>query len=152
LEVFAQVRLELVPQSADDGQEYKATVRSNERNGWGSSFVEGAILLLRGLPYQTVYPSYYNFGGKTMNFTSLVRWDDQKRRISARFAMPLSKQPAKRTRIMFDERDENWNLSQTFFGGLSGPITNLNLKRYAGAVEIRLVQGGRWDFDAAMEV
>src|SRR2546430_5746696 len=53
---------------------FRSTIRLNERVSWGSSIVDGAITLLRGLPYETVYPSYYNWHGEAINFDSLMRW------------------------------------------------------------------------------
>lgn len=155
LEVFPEWRTELSPaQPASpaqaDGDNYSATIHVNERNGWGSSVLDGAISLLRGLPYDTAYPSSYNFLGHTVNFDALARWDSQKRRVSAELTLPLFQQPAKRLRIYFDGRNENWNLSRTFSGS-PVPITDLNLKRYAGGAEIHLVQTGNWSLTTGVE-
>src|SRR5260221_7869682 len=102
LEVFPQHRVELssTPDSAE-GDGYKATLRLNEQSRWGSSLLDGAISLLRGLPYQTVYPSYYDFRGEAVNFDSLVRWDQEKRRVAASISFPIFRQPAKRVRLFF---------------------------------------------------
>ncbi len=115
LQTFPNWRAELSPAaSSSNGHDYKATLRLTERNSWGSSLLDGAISLLRGLPYDTVYPSYYNVRGEAINFDSLARWDSQKRRASASMEFPLFQHPAQRLRIFVDARNENWNLSQTF--------------------------------------
>jgi hypothetical protein len=151
LRIFPNWRVELSPPtSSSNGSDYKATLRLTERNGWGSSLLDGAISLLRGLPYDTVYPSYYNLRGETINFDSLTRWDSQKRRVSASAEFPLFQHPAKRLRIFVDARNENWNLSQTFLGS-AVPITNLNLKRFAGGAELHLVETARWDLTAGLD-
>ena len=151
LGTFPNWRMELSPVTSNPGSDdYKATLRWTERNGWGSSFPDGAISLLRGGPYDTVFPSYYNLRGDAINFDSLMRWDSQKRRVSASVQFPLFQQPAKRLRIFFDARDENWNLSQTFSGS-AVPITDLNLKRFAGGAELHLVVSARWDLTAGLE-
>src|SRR5205814_4384628 len=151
LGTFPNWRTEISPAHADSGTDgYTATLRATERNGWGSSVLDGAVSLLSGLPYETIYPSYFNLRGAAINFDSLARWDSQKRRISANLTFPLYQEPAKRVRIFFDARDENWNLSQTFSGS-SATITDLNLKRFAGGVELHLVENGRWDLTAGLE-
>jgi len=151
LETFPDWRAELSPViSSSNRDDYKATLRLTERNGWGSSPLDGAISLLSGIPYATVYPSYYNVRGDAINFDSLARWDSQKRRVSASVEFPLLQQPAKRLRIFFDARDENWNLSQTFSGS-AAPITDLNLKRFAGGAELHLIETARWDLTAGLE-
>jgi tetratricopeptide (TPR) repeat protein len=59
LGTFPGWHTQLAPVSSGPSEdEYEATLHLTERNGWGSSFLEGAISLFRGLPYQTVYPSY----------------------------------------------------------------------------------------------
>ena len=151
LQVFPNWRTEISPvTSSPNNDDYKATLRLTERNGWGSSLLDGAISLLSGLPYETIYPSYYNVRGDAINFDSLLRWDSQKRRVSALAEFPLFQQPAQRLRIFIDARDENWNLSRTFSGG-STPLTNLNLKRFAGGAELHLVESARWDLTAGFE-
>jgi tetratricopeptide (TPR) repeat protein len=150
---FPQWRTELSPTMTPvsaSGDDYQATLRLNERNGWGSTFLDGAVSLLRGLPYETIYPSYSNIRGQAVNFDSLVRWDSEKRRISAGLSLSLFRRPEKRLRIFFDARNENWNLSQTFSGS-PVPITDLNLKRFAGGAELHIVESGRWDLAAGVE-
>jgi hypothetical protein len=151
LGTFPNWRLTLSPvTSSSNSDDYKATLRLTERNGWGSSLLDGAISLLRGLPYQTVYPSYYNLRGDAINLDSLARWDSQKRRLAASVEFPLFQQPGKRLRVFLDARNENWNLSQTFSGSAM-PITNLNLKRFAGSAELHLIEAARWDLTAGLE-
>jgi hypothetical protein len=151
LGTFPNWRAELSPvTSSSNSDDYKATLRLTERNGWGSSPLDGAISLLRGLPYDTVYPSYYNVRGDAINFDSLARWDSQKRRVSASAEFPLFQHPANRLRIFVDARNENWNLSQTFSGS-AAPITDLNLKRFAGGAELHLVETARWDLTAGLD-
>jgi tetratricopeptide (TPR) repeat protein len=150
---FPARRIDLAPvvsSTAKNGDEYQATLRISERNGWGSSPQDGLIALLRGLPYQTVFPSYYNLRGESINFDSLVRWDAEKRRVAITLALPVFRHPERRLQIFFDARDENWNLSQTFFGS-PVPITDSKMKRYAGGADLRLVENGRWDLTVAAE-
>ena len=150
---FPVRRIELAPAASsgtEGGDEYKATLRMSERNGWGSSLLYGVISVLRGLPYQTVFPSYYNLRGESINFDSLVRWDAEKRRVTATLALPVFRHPEKRLQVFLDARNENWNLSQTFFGS-AVPITDLKIKRYAGGAELHLVESGHWDLTVGAE-
>ena len=151
LGTFPNWQLKLSPvTSSSNSDDYEATLRLSERNGWGSSLLDGTISLLRGLPYGTIYPSYYNLRGDAINLDSLARWDSQKRRVAASVEFPLFQQPAKRLRVFVDARNENWNLSQTFSGSVM-PITNLNLKRFAGGAELHLIEAARWDLTAGLE-
>jgi tetratricopeptide (TPR) repeat protein len=148
LGIFPHRRFELAPDSAAT---YDARLHAVERNGWGDSKLEGAISLLSGLPYETVYPEYYNIGRRAINFTSLLRWDSEKRRASGDFVTPLMANPAVRLRVYFDGRNENWNLSNTFFAA-GRPPTDLNLRRIAGGTELRSVVNGRWSWSTGIEV
>lgn len=148
LGVFPQQRVELT--SSPSGG-YDATLHLSERNGWGDSRLEGLLALLSGLPYETVYPEFYNLGREAVNFTSLARWDSQKRRYSGVLSAPLFHDPALRIGLSLDARDENWNLSQTFFA-TGAPLTDLNMRRVAGGVELRSVVNGNWSWSTGAEV
>jgi tetratricopeptide (TPR) repeat protein len=147
LEIFSSRRIELTP--ADSGN-YDLTLHLVERNLWGDSKREGAISFLSGLPYATVYPEIYNLGYHAVNLTSLARWDSQKRRLFLAFSTPVFDDPGFRLRIFADARNENWNLSQTFFG-LAVPLTDLNLRRIATGAEMHSIVNGRWGWSAGAE-
>ena len=146
LGIFSQERVELTPA----GEHFDATLHIAERNGWGDSKVEGAIALLSGLPYSTIYPEFYNLGHRAINFTSLLRWDSEKRRAFGMFSTPVFDNPARRLQVYFDARNENWNLSRTYFGGAAP--SDLNLRRVVGGVELRSVVNGRWSWSTGSEV
>jgi hypothetical protein len=148
LGIFSSRRTELTP--ADSGN-YDLTLHLAERNRWGDSNLEGAISLLSGLPYATVYPEIYNLGHRAINLTSLARWDSKKRRVSLLLSMPLYADPALRLRIFADARNENWNLSQTFLGARAA-LTDLNMRRAAAGAEVRSVVNGRWSWTAGAEI
>jgi len=148
LEVFPAWRIELTNQGESD---YAARIHLAEENGWGDSWLSGILGLLRGLPYDTVYPSYLNAAQDTVNFTSLARWDAQKRRFAADLSFPLGRNPARRVTLFFDARNENWNLSTTFSGS-AVPVTDLNLRRLAGGVKVHVVETGRWSWSSGFEM
>lgn len=147
LGVFSNQRVQLAPA----GENFDATLHLTERNGWGDSKLEGAIAVLRGLPYATVYPEIYNLGHRAINFTSLLRWDSEKRRAFAALSTPLFDNPARRLQFYFDARNENWNLINTFFAA-GPPLTDLNLRRIAGGVELHSVANGNWSWTTGAEV
>ena len=148
LGVFPQQRIALAP---TDGENYDATIHLSERNGWGDSKLEGLLSVLSGLPYATVYPEYYNLGHASVNFNSLARWDSEKRRFSGSLSTPLYHDPSLRLQVYFDARNENWNLSQTFFGA-GAPLTDLNMRRTAGGAEFHSVENGLWGWSAGFEI
>jgi tetratricopeptide (TPR) repeat protein len=148
LGIYAHQRTELAP--AGDGN-YDATLHLAERNGWGNSRLAGTISLLSGVPYATLYPEYYNLGGRALNVTSLLRWDSEKRRAYASFSAPFRSDPSLRFQLYFDARNENWNLTNTFFGAGS-PLDDLNLRRIAGGAEFRSVVNGEWTWSTGIEL
>jgi tetratricopeptide (TPR) repeat protein len=146
LGVFSRQRLELRP----EGETFDTTLHLAERNGWGDSKLEGALALLSGLPYATVYPEIYNIGGHAMNFTSLLRWDPEKRRAFGAFSTPAFDNPARRVQIYFDARNENWNLTNTFFGSVL--LSDMNMRRVAGGIELHSVVNARWSWSTGTEI
>jgi tetratricopeptide (TPR) repeat protein len=147
LGIFSRERVQLTPA----GENFDATLHVAERGGWGDSKLEGALALLGGVPYATVYPEVFNLGHRAMNSTSLLRWDSEKRRAFAAFSTPVFENPARRLRLYFDARNENWNLSNTFLG-TGAALGDLNLHRFAGGVELHSVASGRWSWSTGMEV
>lgn len=144
LRIFPQSRLELAPTGES---EYAATLHLNERSGWGGTPWGGLISVLSGVPYQTAYPEWYDIGGRAINFTSLVRWDSQKRRVFVSVSSPIEGRADRVVSFFIDARNENWNLSQTFEGS-SSPITDLNLRRLEGGLKLRFVMNGNWSWTA----
>jgi tetratricopeptide (TPR) repeat protein len=147
LGIFSSRRVELTP---TDSGSHDVTLHLAERNLWGDSKAEGIVSFLSGLPYATVYPELYNLNHDAVNLTSLVRWDAQKRRLLAAVSLPVYGDPGLRLRFYADARNENWNLSQTFFGALT-PLTNLNLRRVAAGAEFQSVVNGRRSWSAGAE-
>jgi tetratricopeptide (TPR) repeat protein len=148
LGLYPRQRIELTPAGTGN---YDATLHLPERNGWGDSRWEGALSLLSGLAYDTVYPEFYDLGHRAVNVTSLLRWDAQKRRAYAELYTPLLDDPRLRFRFYFDARNENWNLASTFFR--SGAVLgDLNMRRIAGGLELRTVMNGQWSLSTGLEI
>jgi hypothetical protein len=122
LGVFTRYRFDLTP--TDTGS-FDMTLRATERTGpnW--------LSWLGGLPYQTVYPGWWNLRHRAINLESLVRWDAEKRRASLSVAWPGRMSSSLRYRIDADARDENWqlptasfNMRRTELGGSADAVLN----------------------------
>ncbi len=147
LGVFVRENVEMKPLTEEG---YNAAIRTTEHAGWRDGPLVGTVSLFRGVFYETVYPEFYNLAGTARNVTSLLRWDDQKRRAGGTFSTPVGGNPGLRFRFFLDARNENWNLSRTFFGTTT-PLEDLNLRTLAGGVAIRMVVNGRWSWSNGVE-
>ena len=148
LGVFPQSRLELAPVGETD---YLATLHLSELKGFGGSKWSALISLLSGVPYETIYPEWYDLGDRAINFSSLLRWDAQKRRAFAVLSSPAEGRADRVVSFFVDARNENWNLSQ-IFSGSSSPITNLNLRKIEAGAELRFAMNGNWSWTAGAGV
>jgi tetratricopeptide (TPR) repeat protein len=147
LDLFPHMLFELEAQA--DGS-FDLKFHGSERNGWGMTKWEGLISLLRGLPYQSVYPEFYNLDRGGLNWRSQVRWDDEKRRVFSEIAAPLGGNPGVRYRIYFDGRNENWDLRNTIAPSTPSPA-HLNLEKAVAGAEIQSVVSGRWQWRTGVE-
>ena len=148
LGIFPAYHLSLV--AREDGK-FDVNFQAQERNGAGSGTWQSLLAIFRGLPYQTIYPERFNIGGGAMNFSSLVRWDAQKRRVGASFSSPLEKNPKYRYQLDLDLRNENWDIRPSFTG--PAPLLGaLNLRREMVAGSITSFNSGRWDWSTRVEL
>jgi tetratricopeptide (TPR) repeat protein len=147
LDLFPHMLFELEAQA--DGS-FNLRFHGSERNGWSNGKWEGLISLLRGLPYQSVYPEFYNLDRGGLNWRSLVRWDDKKRRVFSEIAAPIAENPAMRYRIYFDGRNENWDLRNTIAPSTPSSA-HLNLEKAMAGAEIQSVVSGRWQWKSGVE-
>jgi tetratricopeptide (TPR) repeat protein len=148
LGIFPNFRLDL--QAREDGN-FDMVVRARELDGWGSNKWEGLLLLLRGLPFETIYPEYFNFQHQAMNFTSLFRWDPEKRRVAANLSAPLQNNPKRSYDLTVDLRSENWDIRNSFTGP-SPLLGSFNLRRESIGGRIVSYQIGRWHWSAGGEL
>ncbi|HET7841652.1 MAG TPA: hypothetical protein VFM21_08605 [Terriglobia bacterium] len=121
LGIFSAYRLELAPLPASDSGDYDLQLAADERNGWGNSRLQGFITLASGVPYQTVYPEFYNLRRSAINVQSLLRWDSKKRRALVELSAPLGDRPGWRYRFFADGRDEDWDVANTLNGASALP-------------------------------
>ena len=148
LGIFPNFHLDL--QARQDGK-FDLVLHARELNGWGSNKWEGLLLLLRGLPFETIYPEYFNFHHQALNFTSLFRWDPEKRLVSANVSAPLNGNPKRFYDVAVDLRSENWDIRNSFTGP-SPLLGSLNLRRQAVSANIRSLHSERWQWSAGGEL
>src|SRR2546429_4574343 len=110
LGIFPSYRFDL---RAGDNDRFDFVFRNQERNGFGRTKWESLFLLLRGLPFLSVSPEFYNFRHEAINFISAVRLDTQKRRVLARVSSPLERSAKYRYEVAADLRNENWDLTSS---------------------------------------
>ena len=113
LGVFPQFHFDLNARSDGD---FDVSFRNKEENGFGDSKLEALVRFFQGIPFQEVNPSYFNLHGDAINFTSMFRWDAQKRRIAADLSSPFERSAKVRWQIDVDLRNENWAIRNGFTG------------------------------------
>src|SRR5215468_8246424 len=112
--------------------------------------------LLRGLPYQSVNPEFFNIRRRAINSESLVRWDAEKRRLWTNLSGPLFGDPKRRFQLDLDLRDENWDVGQAKVCPQPGqtlvcPADSLKLRKQAFAASATSFVNGRWDWSTGFE-
>ena len=147
LGVFPSPRIQL---AAHPDNKFDAILNLQERHGFGDSLWQGLLSTFSGIGYQTIYPECFNIGGKAINVTSLLRWDAQKRRLSAEVSAPLHANPHWRYRFGLDLRNENWDIRQSFTGPWPS-LGFLNLRREVFGGAIDSFNSGRWGWSAGAE-
>jgi len=148
LGIFPDYKFELRPES---NEAYSVALHATERNAWGDSKLEAVLSVFRGVPYQTVYPEYYNLRHSAINATSLIRWDAQKRRAVLSLSSPLAQDPKWRLRVYVDGRNENWDIRQTLQAATS-PISGLKLEKVEAGAEVLSVVSGRWTWQTGFSL
>jgi hypothetical protein len=147
LGIFPQYKFDLRARGDD---KFDFVLRSQERNGFGDTKWEGMFQLLRGLPFQSVEPRFYNLHHEAINFESLFRWDPEKRRIFAQFSGPFERSAKYRYNVGTDFRNENWALRNSFTGP-APTLASLNMRREAMAFDLASHASGRLRWSAGVE-
>ena len=136
---------------AREGGRFDAQFHAIDRNGFGNGWLQSVVSVFSGVPYQTVYPSYFNLGGSTTNVDSLVRWDAQKRRVRVSASGPWHLLPQWRWNLVGDARDENWAIRSSFTG--TAPVLgSFKLKREIASATLTSIQSGRLQWNSGAEL
>ncbi|MES2219798.1 MAG: hypothetical protein V4587_02395 [Acidobacteriota bacterium] len=147
LDLFPHTFYEL--QARRDGA-FKLVWHAGQQPSWRDMRWEDAVSMLRGLPYLSVYPEFYNLNNKGLNWRSLVRWDDNKRWLGSDVGWPLEENPKYHVRAYFVGRNENWNISNTLTPGTPS-VAELNMRRAVAGAEVTAVEDGLWGWNVAGE-
>jgi tetratricopeptide (TPR) repeat protein len=137
LGVFPRLRFDLEARADDT---FDLVLHAAERSAWSKSSL---ISMLSGLPYQTVYPEFYNLRRSSSNLVSLIRWDAQKRRAFISWAGPIGASATWRYRFYADGRNENWQVA-----GLAPGSFNLRKAEIGG--EVGSLEGHRWSWSSGV--
>ncbi len=148
LGIFPRYQFDL---RAREDDRFDVWFRSQERNGFGRTKWEAAFLFLRGLPFLSVHPEFYNFRHEAINFVSIFRWDPQKRRVLAQFSGPFERSAKYRYEVVADMRNENWALTNSFTGP-APTLGSLNLRREALSFALASSASGQWRWSAGAEI
>ena len=135
LGVFRRFHIGLI---AKPENQFEVAVTTVERPRWNS--LPG---LLRGLPLQTAHFDLFNVRGSGVNWTSLLRWDAQKRRAVTTVEGPLGRDPSRRYGLWLDARREVWN---------TGGAEDFRLGREEFGAEIRMLSGPRAEWRSGVQV
>jgi hypothetical protein len=135
LDVFGAYRLEL---EAQPEERFDVSLHWLEPSPWLQ-----AATMLRGVAYQTAEPELRDIGGSGVNWTSLLRWDAQKRRVLTSVEGPLRHKAKWRYRWYADARTETWNTG--------GPL-DFRLQKFSTGGEFESIVTGRLSWHAGVEV
>jgi hypothetical protein len=146
LGIFPRYQFDL---RAREDDTFDVVFRNQERDGFGRNKWEGLFLFLRGLPFLTVTPEFYNLRHQAINFVSLVRWDAQKRRVFAQLSSPFEGNAKYRYTWVADLRSENWDITNS----VGAPVlASLNLRREALGFNLLSFTSGRWRWSVGAEL
>jgi hypothetical protein len=148
LDVFEQYQFELKP---GQEQRFDLTFRSVGKAQPVSGWLGRVLPLVRGLPYQTLYFDRYNLGRRGVNFSSLWRWDAEKRRGNVDLSGPFRQNPQWRYRWILDARDENWDL-RTTYRGVPGGLDGVNLQKVETGADLQFGLSGRLQWTTGLRV
>ena len=135
LDILPSYRIEL---AAHPEESFDATIRWLELPAWMR-----AASAFRGIAYQTVRPEWRDIAGSGTNWSSLLRWDAQKRRGTTSVTGPLAHRAKWRYRWYADARGETWN---------SGAAGDFRLQRLASGFEFQSIPSWRLSWHTGVEV
>ncbi len=133
--IFGEPRFELTPGS---NNEYGLVIRSPILAHPLSGIAGRLLPLARGLPYKQINLDWLNIRKRALAFTSLWRWDPEKRRIAIKYRAPLAHGAYA---LWTDLRDENWELNRSTD---SSPIFRVRSAALGGSVQFEVGGGQQW--------
>jgi hypothetical protein len=135
LDVFSRYRFEL---AARPEEQFDLRLRASERPAR-----PGVIAVLARLPFQAIQPEFHDIGGSGANWSNLLRWDAQKRRVRTALSGPLRGNPKWRYSLFADGRRETWN---------TGGAEDFRLSKVEAGAEIISIVNSRLRWSSGFEV
>jgi len=148
LGVLSTYQWTLTPQSGDRFDlAFRYLPAEHSSRGWLWKLAP----MLRGLPYQAIHIDRRNIGRRAMDFTSLWRWDPNKRRIAAAFSGFLRTDPRFKYSLSLDMRDEDWDVTSTY-RGQPGGLESLLLRRYEAGVHVDIAVSEKLSWTTGLQI
>lgn len=132
LQLFTAYNLEL---QAKPSEQFDAILHWTNSSPWLRMAAAAG-----GLPYQTLYADFRDVAGAG-NWSNLLRWDAQKRRIMSSFSAPFRGDPKWRYTLYADARSETWNLEAP---------SDFRLARIEAGAALRSIPTGRFSWTMAL--
>ena len=148
LGIFPAFQLNL--DARPDGR-FNATLRAHELDGFGGAGWGDLAFLLQGLPFAAVEPSYWNIRKQAINFNSMLRWDDEKRRAFAQLSGPWQGSAKYRWDWLTDLRNENWALRRES-AGPAPVLASFNMRTERGGFNLASYASGRIGWSVGAEL
>ncbi len=148
LGIFPAYNIDL---SARPDGNFDVNFHAFEINGFGNTRTQALLAIFGGLPYETIYPSYYNLHGTATNIESLLRWDAQKRRLWIALSSPWHALPQWQWQLSTDDRSENWIVRKSFTGP-APPLGSLHLNRITADLALTSFHSGRLQWTTGAEL
>ncbi|HSS98858.1 MAG TPA: tetratricopeptide repeat protein [Terriglobales bacterium] len=148
LGIFSTYNFDL--KARDDGQ-FDLLFRNHESNGFGSNKWETLLNIFHDLPEQSINLDYDNYRNKAINFSSMYRWDAEKRRVQAAVSAPLGLDAKRRVSAGLDLRGENWDIREST-SNFAPVLGRFNMRREAIHAQITTLQATRWSWSATAEL
>lgn len=148
LGVLSGYRFDVTPRS---DRRFDVTFRSIQNAQLLHGWLGRLLPIASGLPYRAIYFDPYNLGERAINLNSLWRWDPNKRRIAANVSGPVRLNPRLRYRFVVDARDENWDVSTTYFGRQGG-LQHLILQKVETGADLQVGLTGKLQWTTGARV
>lgn len=147
LNIFSRRQIELTPHQ---DQRFDLTFRLFQISPPVTGWIGQLLPIARGLPYQAVHFDRSNIGDRAINFKSLWRWDPEKRRIRTDLSGVIGLNPQRGYRLLFDARDENWDLSRTYLA--EEPVDRLKARKIEAGGDAVFALNDRLDWTTGLRV
>ncbi len=143
LGIFPTFQLDLDERA--DGR-FDAILRARELNGLGGAGWMNALIVLRGIPFESIEPGLWDLRREAINFDSMFRWDKEKRRVFAQLSGPWQGDAKIRWQLGADLRNENWAIRNSFT-----VLASFNMRTEKGGFDLASYASGKFGWQVGAE-